>query len=367
VFLFVGLCFTSISGNQINNQTINSSGRGDILYVGGSGPNNYTTIQSAIDDASHGDTVFVYKDSSPYYGVVVINKSICFADTVTISGFTIQNSCKGSTYDAGINIRETSNHIIQNNIFRNNHHGIVLEYSHINDIFENDFYENYRGLYVSDGYYNTVKNNKFSNNERHGIMLEYSQYNTITKNIIEKNGFLYIGSYSGGIYLDVGARTNLIFENVISDNYHGIFVRGGYRYNKISRNMILNNAFCGIVLAYYSGETEIEFNHIEGNGRFGIYIDKSEHNNISNNNFIDNKERNIVSLCFLFQDMNLEWSGNYYDDYKGFGSKIIFGLMKSTREFDFYTPFFWIPWFYFDRNPAKVPYDITTTQGCGIE
>ncbi|MHA2040097.1 MAG: hypothetical protein ACW98X_27130, partial [Promethearchaeota archaeon] len=137
VFLFVGLCFTSISGNQINNQTINSSGRGDILYVGGSGPNNYTTIQSAIDDASHGDTVFVYKDSSPYYGVVVINKSICLigedknttiidgmhiencvnvtADTVTISGFTIQNSCKGSTYDAGINIRETSNHIIQNN------------------------------------------------------------------------------------------------------------------------------------------------------------------------------------------------------------------------------------------------------------
>lgn len=35
-------------------------GRGDILYVGGSGPGNYSKIQDAIDDASKGDTVFVY-------------------------------------------------------------------------------------------------------------------------------------------------------------------------------------------------------------------------------------------------------------------------------------------------------------------
>ena len=33
---------------------------GDTLYVGGDGPNNYTTIQSAIDDAVDGNTVFVY-------------------------------------------------------------------------------------------------------------------------------------------------------------------------------------------------------------------------------------------------------------------------------------------------------------------
>ncbi|MHA2390084.1 MAG: hypothetical protein ACXACW_15290, partial [Candidatus Hodarchaeales archaeon] len=142
VFLFVGMSFTSISGNQINNQTIKLSVRGNTLYVGGNGTGNYTSIQDAIKNASDGDTVFVFDDSSPYYGVVVINKSICLigedknttiidgmhiencvnvtADTVTISGFTIQNSCKGSTYDAGINIRETSNHIIQNNIIRNN-------------------------------------------------------------------------------------------------------------------------------------------------------------------------------------------------------------------------------------------------------
>ncbi len=40
---------------------------GNTLYVGGDGPGNYTKIQDAINNASDGDTVFVYDDSSPYY------------------------------------------------------------------------------------------------------------------------------------------------------------------------------------------------------------------------------------------------------------------------------------------------------------
>ena len=50
--------------------------RGNTFYVGGSGPGNYTKIQDAIDNASDGDTVFVYDDSSPYYENIVINTSI---------------------------------------------------------------------------------------------------------------------------------------------------------------------------------------------------------------------------------------------------------------------------------------------------
>jgi hypothetical protein len=49
---------------------------GTIFYVGGSGPDNYTRIQEAIENASNGDTVFVYDDSSPYYENLVIDKSI---------------------------------------------------------------------------------------------------------------------------------------------------------------------------------------------------------------------------------------------------------------------------------------------------
>ena len=48
--------------------------RGDTLYVGGNGPGNYSTIQEAIDDASDGNTVYVYDDSSPYYENVEVDK-----------------------------------------------------------------------------------------------------------------------------------------------------------------------------------------------------------------------------------------------------------------------------------------------------
>jgi len=47
---------------------------GKTLYVGGSGAGNYTRIQDAIDNASDGDTVFVY--SRRYIENIVIEKSL---------------------------------------------------------------------------------------------------------------------------------------------------------------------------------------------------------------------------------------------------------------------------------------------------
>ena len=46
---------------------------GNTLYVGGSGPNNYSSIQSAVNDANPGDTVFVYNGT--YYETVYIDKN----------------------------------------------------------------------------------------------------------------------------------------------------------------------------------------------------------------------------------------------------------------------------------------------------
>ena len=47
--------------SDIKEQTPLIVSRGNTLYVGGSGPGNYTKIQDAIDNTSDGDTVFVYK------------------------------------------------------------------------------------------------------------------------------------------------------------------------------------------------------------------------------------------------------------------------------------------------------------------
>ena len=90
--LFMGVCIISGSaGTKIDrrNNTIDLA-YGKTLYVGGSGGDNYTTIQEAIDDAINGDTVFVYDNSSPYPESININKQISVIgenrDTTIING-----------------------------------------------------------------------------------------------------------------------------------------------------------------------------------------------------------------------------------------------------------------------------------------
>ena len=110
--------------------------RGNISYVGGSGYGNYSKIQYAIDNASDGDTVFVYDDSSPYEESIVVDKSINLigedrnttfingstwgkgivyinADWTNFSGFTIQNIYD---YETGIYLNSNYSTITGNNI-----------------------------------------------------------------------------------------------------------------------------------------------------------------------------------------------------------------------------------------------------------
>jgi len=117
VCMLLILTVLPVSGNVIVERTSISTLLGDTLYVGGSGPGNYSSIQEAIDDASDGDTVFVYDYSSPYVENLIVDKSISLigedkhmtvidgneneegeadvihikADGVIVQGFTIQN------------------------------------------------------------------------------------------------------------------------------------------------------------------------------------------------------------------------------------------------------------------------------------
>jgi hypothetical protein len=52
IVLFVGASVVQSTVN-LEKTTMNRK----ILYVGGGGPGNYTTIQEAIDNASNGDTI----------------------------------------------------------------------------------------------------------------------------------------------------------------------------------------------------------------------------------------------------------------------------------------------------------------------
>ena len=133
IFLFIGSNVVSGFNIQLKNTTYPLiTGSSNTLYVGGTGEGNYTKIQDAIDNASDGDTVFVYNDSSPYNENVNVNKSInlfgeerdttvidgCGIDStievsanhVYVEGFTITN-CQKDLSEAGINILSDLNTI----------------------------------------------------------------------------------------------------------------------------------------------------------------------------------------------------------------------------------------------------------------
>ena len=65
----IHLLLSPVAGNSPHHtnllhssSVIHSNINGKTLYVGGNGLNNYTSIQPAIDNASNGDTIFVYDE-----------------------------------------------------------------------------------------------------------------------------------------------------------------------------------------------------------------------------------------------------------------------------------------------------------------
>jgi parallel beta-helix repeat protein len=125
---------------NVSTSEFSSRSEGGWLYVGGSEPGNYTSIQDALDNASAGDTIFVY---SGLYGSILINKSITLigenkattilngtvgsrlifikADNVIIKDFTIQHMVIGGT---GISLQLHDNVTLSNLIITGCNYGL---------------------------------------------------------------------------------------------------------------------------------------------------------------------------------------------------------------------------------------------------
>jgi hypothetical protein len=298
-----------VTGTTLSDKTSKPLTMGSILYVGGSGTNNYTKIQDAIENASDGDTVFVYSgiycdyNADEWGGAVAyINKSINLvgenklttiingryeghwhmsglivaADGVNISGFTIQN-CDGG--HAAIQRCNCFNTTIYDNILKVNTYGI----------------------------------------EWSGGPL------TLYNNIICNN-------YCGILY-DMGAEHS-IFCNVIENNSIGI-------------ELIL------CIIDFYH-------NIIKTNG-VGIIV-KNCLANIHENNFINNtKQANFSNSLNYFLGLLVfgrrNWAYNYWSDWLVPLPKPIIGdcwykILFTNAVFSFSS-------LQFDWHPAQEPYDIS--------
>ena len=185
------------------------------LYVGGSGPGNYTRIQDAINASSDGDTVFVFNDSSPYDGVVLVSKSLTIigenkyttivesggfvisVSNVTITGFTIQNSETG-VYIIGYK-QPTCYNTIDNNRFLNVSIGV--------NVYSDDWpYDNTNATKYG---YNIISNNVIIYTKNLGITIVYGHDNIVRGNDVSQDE-----NYRDSNITSVGIGVDGSFNNV---------------------------------------------------------------------------------------------------------------------------------------------------------
>ena len=150
ILLFIGTCIIPTFAQNTEKSSVPAS-RGSWLYVGGSGPGNYSRINDALDNASNGDTIFVYDDSAPYHEVVSIDKSVTvqgenrettviesnastspinlYADGIVFMNFTI------IAYESGIRLYYTNDTTVSScNILTRYGEGLIIAYSSRNII-----------------------------------------------------------------------------------------------------------------------------------------------------------------------------------------------------------------------------------------
>ncbi len=353
ILMFIGTTIAPVFAQD--SQRYQSASRGNWFYVGGDGPGNYTKIQDAIDNASPGDTVYVYKGT--YHENVtinvtslkligesrentIINTSYSFRaratiiikqSSIRISGFTIigLNEC--------INIPGASNHLtISHNNLKSGYCCVSFTSSaeKINNVVENNtFFNASTGIDLNDRddfQRNYIRNNSFINNSI-GILVGGS-YNQIVHN-------RFISCRTYGVQL-VGENT-IVKENVFLGNDIGLEAESGY-WSEDSKNIIFRN-------------------HFEDN-KIGLILNKQFNTSVIQNNFIHNRKQASFHEESRSQENN--WDSNYWGiPSYFFGQKCIVGwrITKIPRILQFFpgwTYYYQILWVHFDENPSKKPYEI---------
>ncbi|MCK4734171.1 MAG: right-handed parallel beta-helix repeat-containing protein, partial [Methanophagales archaeon] len=248
-------------------------------------PEDYPTIEAAVDAARAGNTIIV--GDGIYTENVKVNKSLTIkstsgnpadtivlaadpdadvfsvtADYVTISGFTVGGAVEHT--DAGIYLDNASYSYISDNTISNNSFGIYLRDSSNNSIVSNTVSSNnYDGICL---YYhnndNNIRNNTVLNNSD-GISLYGSDSNNILDNNVP-NCRICLAHFSNN-------------NKLINNNVHGIALASSNN-NSIIRNKVSSNVGFGIYLINSSKNYIVE-NIVSMCKMHGIYLSLSSNNN----------------------------------------------------------------------------------------
>ena len=209
ILLFCFLLLTQI-------QALGEPKNKNILYVGGQGTGNYTTIQDAINSANTSDTIYIFNGT--YHENIIINKSI------TLLGENKNNTIiDGSGFEEIINIT-TDNVKINNLTIKNGVYGIKLYKANNSTIKNNIITNNLEGICFYSSNKNTITENNITSNMYYGISI----YSFGNKNLSSNNNYIYHNNFINDTVYDACAN---IWDNgsIYGGNYW-------YDYNGTDKN-----------------------------------------------------------------------------------------------------------------------------------
>ena len=359
IIIFVLLSPSFMVGNG-ENVTI----EGNKLFVGGSGPGNYSRIQDAIDHARNGDTIFVYagiyKENIEIYNMrdltitgenmenTIIDGnfnnddvvSIHYSNGIKLSNFTIRNSGQ-SYYYSGLGASYLEYCEISNCKFENNFHGIIMYKSSHNKI-KNCIFNDLQGqsiLITVNSNYNEIKNCQFNYANWTGTYVYKSKENKIIDSTFYSCNIaidisssqdcqidgvtVYSCGTGGSVSLFIGESQGVMVQNCnISESKNtGLAVS---RSNDIiiSDSSFMNDV-AGIIL-YNAYNSQIKNCTVSGSTYSGISIEYSSQDKIIDTVSRDNGYHGILLYYSDNNEVkNCELAGNKYfgiDIYKGEGN-----------------------------------------------
>ena len=294
VLLFSSLVLTPttpVLAAEGNEYYVDSSYRG---YSDGSADQPFSSLQTAIDQAQKGDTIYVF--GGLYEEIITVDKQLSLwggvegtdsiidadddvrytmkitADQVEIQDFTFSDSQNVKTSPIGAFISvQAENVVVTSNTF------------HATDSY---------GIHIDETAAGTVVNGNSINNTEKGIVVESSDTNDIFNNEI-------FTCTDAGIFLD-NTYENRLYDNTIYEcakAIHGSFCTG----LNLSNNTLYENTYAAMLLESCQQVT-IQHNHVYDNSGTGLFL-QSDYCTVKENEFETNQR-------------GITLSGNNNDIYK---------------------------------------------------
>ena len=196
-------------------------------------PDEYDSIQEAIDDVGPQNGYQIFVRSGTYHENIVIN-----TDGVILHGENKETTIINGNNEGHVVTLESSYNNISGFTIQNSgtdHAGIFLDVSSGNQVFDNNILDNGNGMYLSRSHANNITENIIADNSQHGIHIDSSSLaNTISANQVQNND-------ECGILIDNASRSNLIAGNKVESNRLGVKITGVSENNMVHHNIFIGN------------------------------------------------------------------------------------------------------------------------------